>query len=180
MNPDIRSILPSVFLLTLLAAVAALLTLTRRRTGFHALSLHAAFKVYLVGLAIQCVHFPEELLTGFHRLLPQLFGLPPMPLGFSVGFNVGWIGIWGLSAFGLRAGVGIALFPVWFLALGLAANGVAHPVLSLLQGDYFPGLATSPFAGIFGVILLARLRVMTGEPVRGDSQNQLSSKGALS
>jgi len=49
------------------------------------------------------------------------------------------------------------LFSIWFLAIASAVNGVAHPVLSLVSGGYFPGLWSSPLVGVAGVFLLRAL-----------------------
>lgn len=103
----------------------------------------------------------EELVTGFHERFPALFGLPPMPLGFFVPFNLAWIIIWSLCVWGLAARRRAALFPLWFLGIGCIANGVAHPSFSALTGGYFPGLVTSPVVGVLGVLLLRRLLVVT-------------------
>jgi hypothetical protein len=52
------------------------------------------------------------------------------------------------------------LFPLWFLGIACALNGLAHPLLALRSGGYFPGLITSPLVGVAGVLLLWRtLRV---------------------
>jgi hypothetical protein len=55
-------------------------------------------------------------------------------------------------------------FPVWFLAIASAANGVVHPILSLIVAGYFPGLWTSPLAGLLGAALL---RTLLAPPAAG-------------
>jgi hypothetical protein len=119
--------------------------------------------VGLAALAVQAVHFGEELLTGFYVLFPRLLGLPPWSPAFFVTFNVAWFLVWLGAAALLARGVAGAAWALWFLSLALLANGVAHPALSLAVGGYFPGLATSPFAGIAGLMLLRRL-VQGSEP----------------
>ena len=109
----------------------------------------------------QAGHFVEELSAGLHERLPALFGLPSMSLQFFVSFNVAWLIIWGISAWGLAARIRVSLFPLWFLGIGCAINGLAHPALSILAGGYFPGLLTSPFVGVLGIMLLRRLRDVT-------------------
>lgn len=111
----------------------------------------------VVAVAIQGAHFGEELLAGFHDRFPRLLGLLPWSRESFVAFNLAWIGIWIAALAGAAKGVRLAEWPVWFLALALVANGVAHPVLSLGRGGYFPGLATSPIAGVAGVLLLRAL-----------------------
>jgi hypothetical protein len=87
--------------------------------------------------------------------------LPPWSTAFFVSFNLAWLALWVLSVFGLRAGYRPAFFPLWFLALAMIANGVAHPLLSMVAGGYFPGLISSPAVGVVGALLLSRLRRVT-------------------
>jgi hypothetical protein len=46
----------------------------------------------------------------------------------------------------------------------MVGNAIWHPLLCLATGGYFPGLFTSPFAGIIGVMLLSRLWKLTAPP----------------
>jgi len=48
------------------------------------------------------------------------------------------LAIWVLALFAARAGLVIALFPLWFLGLGMVLNLLAHPILALRAGGYFP------------------------------------------
>ena len=112
-------------------------------------------------LAVQSVHFAEELATGFHYRFPELLGLHPWPVEFFASLNLFWIAVWAVSLIGLRAGLHAALFPVWFLAVGGTVNGIAHPLLALSAGGYFPGLWTCPLSGLSGVLLLRQLRWLT-------------------
>ena len=56
---------------------------------------------------------------------------------------------------------------VW-LAWGWAAletiNGTVHPLWSLSQGGYTPGVATAPFLLILGLVLARRLRDASATP----------------
>ena len=156
MNEPLRSILAGSVGLDI-AAVAALV-LTLRRTPRAA----PPDFVWLgwTTLALQSVHFGEELLTGFERRFPVLLGLRPWPESFFVSFNLVWIVIWVaalLTVGRLRA----ALFPLWFLAIASVANGIAHPLGSLAVRGYFPGLVTAPLLGVAGVFLFSRLVVFT-------------------
>jgi hypothetical protein len=63
-----------------------------------------------------------------------------------------------------------AYFPIWFFALAAILNGVAHPLLAIRAGGYFPGLVTAPFLGVVGVWLCARLLAGTGPPKGGHYQ----------
>lgn len=89
-----------------------------------------------------------------------------MPLSFFVCFNLAWIAIWITSVRLLRRGRRAAFFAAWFLAIAGVLNGVAHPLMALASGGYFPGLITSPIIGIAGVILWRRLRGATAGPVQ--------------
>jgi len=143
------------------AVVALLLTRGRDWAEENQADLRAVVQMAAVTTLIQTVHFTEELSTGLDERLPALLGLPPIPLGGFVVFNVAWIVIWGLSVLGLARRVRVSLFPLWFLGIASAANGVAHPLLALLAGQYFPGLVTSPVAGVMGVLLFRRLLRIT-------------------
>jgi hypothetical protein len=85
--------------------------------------------------------------------------LVPWPDSFFVIFNATWLCTWALTAAAILAGRSSRLVatPVWFLAFGAIANGIAHPLLSLAAGGYFPGLFTAPVLGVAGLVLLRRL-----------------------
>jgi hypothetical protein len=118
-------------------------------------------RIFLFGLAAQCLHFMEEAVTGFPERFPQLLGLPAWPADFFVVFNLTWLSIWTLSTIGLHRGYWFALFPIWFFAIGSIANGIAHPLLAVAVRGYFPGLITSPIVGVLGVLLWLRLQALT-------------------
>jgi hypothetical protein len=143
--------------LTVLALVALALTLARsfREPGGRSRTL--LVRAAALAIVLQCLHFVEELATGFHVRFPELLELAPWPREFFVAFNVAWLCVWGLSVAGVRAGIRAALFPIWFLALAMVLNGVVQPLLAYLAGGYFPGLWTSPLLGVLGVIVLRRI-----------------------
>jgi hypothetical protein len=118
-------------------------------------------RLFLVGLAAQSLHFTEEFLTGFQARFPPLLDLDPWSPNFFVAFNLIWLAVWILSAIGLERGDRIALLPIWFFAIASIANGIGHPVLSLVARGYFPGLITSPVVGGIGVMLWRRLIDLT-------------------
>jgi hypothetical protein len=154
MSEELRSILLGTAGLWAAAVAALFLTLARGGVGASGERLRAAVRLAIVAVLVQGAHFAEELATGFHERFPELFGLTPWPVGFFVSFNLFWLGIWGLSIWGLAARRWFAFFPLWFLAIASVANGLAHPLLSLRDGGYFPGLVSSPFVGIAGILLL--------------------------
>ena len=148
-------------MLGVLAVLAASLAVARDGITTDALAIRRSVRVAAFAVAAQSVHFLEELATGFHERLPELFGRPPMPLWFFVSFNVLWLAIWALSARGLAHRSRAALFPLWFLGLASVANGGAHPLFSAATGGYFPGLLTSPLVGVVGLLLVRRLLRVT-------------------
>lgn len=155
-----RSIVAGQSALYVLAAVALLLTVMRA-TPRDPRQVADLRRVFLAGVACQCIHMIEELLTGFHVLLPAVFGQAPWSVEFFVTFNVIWIAIWVLAAAGVERRPRLALFPIWFFALGMVGNGIWHPLLALLRQGYFPGLFTSPLVGIAGVVVMRRLLAAT-------------------
>ncbi len=161
MSEPFLRFLPSAVVLGAAAMVALFLTLTRGWAAECGRYVRGAVQVALVATLFQAVHFTEELATGFHQRLPALFGLGPISVPVFVAFNVGWLVVWGLSVWGLAGRYRLALFPLWFLAIGSITNGVAHPLLSVWAGGYFPGVLTSPVVGVLGIVLLKRLRMVT-------------------
>lgn len=160
------SIVPSLVVLGLVAIVAVRLA-QRRSSPVEATKDRIAASTALgFATVIQSAHFAEEWATGFHARFPALLGLDPMPLSFFVPFNLGWIAIWIVSVPFLRLGRRPAFFAAWFIAIGGILNGVAHPMMAIASGGYFPGLMTSPIIGLAGVILWQRLQRATSEPVR--------------
>jgi hypothetical protein len=119
---------------------------------------HAALtKLATVVVALQAIHFGEELATGFHRRFPEQLGLVPWSSTFFVTFNLFWLAVWGLSLLGVATGLRVWSFPLWFLAIAGMANGITHPALAIRAGGYFPGLVTSPFLGAAALLLWRRL-----------------------
>ena len=169
MSDEFLSILPSVVVLGAAGGIAVVLTVARGWSAESRVHLRGAVGIASIALLSQTVHFIEELSGSLHERLPEWFGLPPMPLPWFLSFNVAWLVIWGLSLWGLAARRRASLFPLWFLGLGCAVNGFAHPALAALAGGYFPGLVTSPVVGVLGVVLLRRLARIT-EAV-GSSRN---------
>ncbi len=152
--------LPSILVLSAVA-VAALMVTRARPVSENDSAKGAAAVALTVAVVVQSVHFAEETATGLHERLPALFGLSAMPFSVFVVFNVAWIGIWVASVPGLRFGRVAAFFAAWFLAIAGVLNGVAHPLLAVASGGYFPGLVTSPFIGLAGAFLWFRLRGAT-------------------
>ncbi len=149
-------------LLLLLLFTAGILASTRSPRHADIKARTKLVEIFLLGIACQCAHAIEEFVGGLHVRYPVLLGLSPLSAETFVGFNVFWLGIWSLAAYGVLRGVTIAYFPVWFFGLAMCLNGIIHPLLAVWAGGYFPGLVTSPVAGIVGFLSTRRLLHLTG------------------
>jgi hypothetical protein len=117
--------------------------------------------IYLLAIAVQCLHFTEEYVTGFQHQFPTLFGTDWTDARF-VTFNMLWLAAFVLAGLGVYRRVHLAYLVVLFLALiGGVGNGISHLVLSAANRRYFPGLFTSPFCLAVGATLLTRLFART-------------------
>ncbi len=155
------NVLPSIIVLGLAALAALLLVLSRWSPPENEAERLAAARALVLAVGVQSVHFAEEAATGFHERLGALLGLPGMPLSLFVVFNLMWLGIWVASVPGVGSARAPAFFAAWFLAIAGMFNGIAHPLLAVAEGGYFPGLVSSPFIGIVCVWLWLRLRTAT-------------------
>lgn len=155
------SLIPSIAVLGLAAIVALQLAVRRPSPIELTIERNAASRVLALVTAIQSGHFAEEWATDFHARFPALFGLEPMPMSFFVGFNLTWIAIWIASAVLIRSARKSAFFAAWFLAIAGMLNGVAHPLMAVASGGYFPGLISSPFIGLASILLWKRLYAAT-------------------
>lgn len=161
MSDNVRSMVFGPSVLYGVAVVALILTIVRRPRKYSSEEMNGIIGLYLVGIACQCLHFTEEFVTGFYVRAPEFLGFVAWSTEFFVTFNLVWIALWLLGAVGMRKGLRIAFFPVWFFAIGMVGNALWHPLLCLATRGYFPGLFTSPFAGVIGVLLLSRLWKLT-------------------
>jgi len=161
MSDNFRSMVFGPSVLYGVAVVALILTIARRPAKYSSEEIDRIIRLYVVGIAFQCLHFTEEFVTGFYIRVPPFLGFVPWLPEFFVTFNLIWIALWLLAAVGIRSRIRVAFFPVWFFAIGMVGNAIWHPLLCLATGGYFPGLFTSPFAGVIGVILLKRLWKLT-------------------
>jgi Protein of unknown function with HXXEE motif len=161
MNEKLRSVLTGTAGLSAAAILALVLMVLRGPADGDPAVRERTARIFLIGLAAQCLHFTEEFVTRFQDRFPALLGLAAWPENFFVIFNLIWLAVWILSAAGLQRGYRMALFPAWFFAIVAIANGVAHPVLTIVAGGYFPGLITSPAVGVLGALLWSRLQTLT-------------------
>lgn len=160
------SLMPSIVVLGLAAFVALQLALRRPSPGGFTSERAKASRMLAISTAIQSGHFVEELATGFHIRFPALFGLEPMPLSAFVLFNLAWIAIWITSIPFLRSARTPAFMAAWFLAIAGMLNGLAHPIMAVTSGGYFPGLITSPFIGLVSFCLWRLLHSATSSRER--------------
>lgn len=148
---------PTIVALGMAAVVAAHLARSRPSPADRAVERKAAATALAIALIVQAFHFGEEYLTGFHDRLGPLLGLPAMPASVFVAFNVTWLTIWFVAIPGVAKGNPLALFAAWFLAIAGLINLVAHPLMALAAGGYFPGVVTAVPIGIAAGVLLRRL-----------------------
>ena len=144
---------PAIILLSggLVVAYGAWASLRWRSDGTEVLP------VYLLAIAVQCLHFTEEYLTGFQHQFPRLFGDDWSDARF-VAFNMLWLAAFVLAALGVYRRIPLAYLIVFFLALiGGLGNGISHLVLSATYRRYFPGLITAPLCLLLGFTVLTRL-----------------------
>ena len=125
----------------------------RLRTSFGAL------------IVAQCAHSLEEYAGRLWESFPPaqvLTGLVSSDLeqGFLV-INIGllafgiWCFFWPVSR-GWDGAVGLA----WFWVVVGLINGVGHPLWSLGQGHYTPGVATAPLLLILALLVAIRLAAL--------------------
>jgi hypothetical protein len=145
------------------------LTLASSRPGVAAEHRLRVRRIASLAVVLQAGHFGEEYLQQFYLRFPALLGIAPWSKGFFVTFNFVWLAVWVLAIASLGKFARVAAFPLWFLAIASAANGVAHPLLSLAVAGYFPGLWSSPLVGLLGVVLLRALADATS--ARGSFQD---------
>lgn len=163
MDENLRSILLGLSALYVIAGIALILTILRHevKQQHPAAALNRFMHLFLVGVALQCLHFIEEFVTGLYIHLPAFLDLAPWSPEFFVAFNLAWIAIWIISAIGIYHHFPAAYFPVWFFIFGMVGNGVFHPLLALATQGYFPGLVTSPIVGVISIILFTKLWELT-------------------
>ena len=162
MSENVRSMVLGPSVLYGVAIAALVLTIVRKPVNYSDQQIDRVIKLYLIGIAFQCLHFVEEFVTGFYIRVPPFLGFVPWSPEFFVTFNLCWIALWLVAAVGIKKQIRAAFFPVWFFAIGMVGNAIWHPLLCVATGGYFPGLFTSPFAGVIGLILVSRLLKLTG------------------
>src|SRR5271169_1320192 len=72
----------------------------------------AVLPIYLLAIAVQCLHFTEEYVTGFQHQFPRLFGGDWSDARF-VAFNMLWLAAFVLAGLGVYRRVPLAYFIVF-------------------------------------------------------------------
>lgn len=139
------------------AAAVAALALSLGRGGIAVEHFRSTRWIAALALWAQSLHFAEEYLQEFYLRFPELLGLTAWPETFFLTFNSAWLAVWAIAIAALAKLPRATTFPLWFLAIALVANGIAHPLMAITTGGYFPGLWSSPLVGILGFVLLRRL-----------------------
>ncbi len=158
---QLSSYLPSILALGSLMLASVVLTFVRPHLRAEVRTSIRFFAVGGLAILVQCLHFLEELRSHFFVRFPEIFGLQPFTETVFVWFNVTWLAIWVIALFAVRAGLVIAVIPLWFLGLAMVLNLFAHPILALRVGGYFPGLLTAPLVGVLGVLVIRELMRVT-------------------
>lgn len=153
--------------LTLVALAALVLTIARGRASVA--SIPRLRLVATATILFQLGHFIEEAASRFYVRFPESLGLAPWSRVFFVTFNLFWLVAWLLAVACINTYWRISLFTLWFLAIASMANGIVHPLFSFAIGGYFPGLWTSPFVGILGLLLFREL-IVGGKTGRAPGQ----------
>ncbi|MGH8194270.1 MAG: HXXEE domain-containing protein [Woeseiaceae bacterium] len=112
-------------------------------------------------LCAQSLHLAEEYVYQFNLRFPALLGLTMWPETFFVAFNCAWLAVWAIAILSIAKLPRAVTFPLWFLAIASAVNGIAHPLMAIAAGGYFPGLWSSPLVGTLGFVLLRKLTFAT-------------------
>jgi hypothetical protein len=110
-----------------------------------------------IAVLLQALHFAEEWRAGFPERFPEMLGLAPWPAWFFAPFNIACFALW-LAAILDRSKAYFSRVALWFLVIAALFNAVAHPLLALRAGGYFPGLYTAPLVGLAGLWLAIGLR----------------------
>lgn len=115
--------------------------------------------IYMFALAVQMIHMGEEYLAGFHSAFQHLFDTEVWTERqfMLVAVFIGMV-LYLAGGGGMLLGSRTANYLVWFYALGLGlSNAVAHFVLSVVEGGYFPGIYTAPLHLVMSIWLVYAL-----------------------
>ena len=133
----------------------------------------AVISLFLIAVAIQLIHMGEEVFAGFPHEFTELVN----STNEYTEREFLAVSVFGMTSLLIFAAVAmsreipiitpIANYFVWFYALGLGlTNAIAHFVIPILAGGYFPGLITAPVHLIMSIILIRAL-LIENKRVRG-------------
>jgi len=118
---------------------------------------------FLALIVTQAIHSAEEYLSHLYEVLPPArFASELVSNDLATGFlilNVLLIlfGIWCYIA-RVRKNHPSAKFWIWPWIIIELGNGIAHPVLAILRGGYFPGVITAPILLLIAIYLAVKMQ----------------------
>ena len=121
--------------------------------------LHRFRPLYLMAIAVQCVHFAEEVVTGFYKRWPEeIFHTEPYSLNTFVRINMLSDAVFLVPVIAAERRLRTPMLIAWFVTLmGVVGNAIQHPLYALKVRGYFPGLYTSLAYWILGPLLVRQL-----------------------
>ena len=115
--------------------------------------------IYLFAVGIQMLHFAEEYIMGFCVAMPELVGQSAYPLGYWVVFNMVAYFIFLLGGIVLFKRIKrLMIIPLFFILTGVVLNGIAHVLISIYLGSYFPGLYTAILYLLIAPMIIGKIR----------------------
>ncbi len=134
--------LPSVLIFIPAVGVSFIIYLSRFYKSFPAP--HKTVPFYLLLLSIQFLQFAELYETGFNEKLPALLGQATYPIKYWVTFNMISFFVFILGGIILYKQIKeLLIIPIFFILAVVILNSIAHLLLSIYVGGYFPGLITA-------------------------------------
>ncbi len=132
----------------------------------HPVESRGVITLFLIAVAIQLIHMGEEVLARFPETFTELVNATNH---YTEGEFLA-VSVFGMTSLLIFAAVAMshkipiitpmANYFAWMYALGLGlTNAIAHFVLPILAGGYFPGLITAPVHLIMSVIMIRALLI---------------------
>lgn len=124
---------------------------------------------FLALILAQALHSVEEYIFRLYevfapaRFACSLFNNDPAT-GFIISNSALVLFGLGCYVFAVRTGHRSTLIWVWIWIIIESINGIAHTVIALAQGAYFPGVATAPLLLVLSTYLLVRISGIKSSP----------------